>query len=244
MDTERLASRLTSWIKDKVLAAGGKGVVLGMSGGIDSSVVAVLCKRAFPENTFGVIMPCHSIPEDMEHARLVAGKFSIPTKVVVLDAVFDALLKVLPGDKVTPDAGKLAQANLKARLRMTTLYYFANSLKLTVVGCGNRSELAVGYYTKYGDGGVDILPLGNLVKKQVRELAGFLGIPREIIVKPPSAGLWRGQTDEDEMGFTYEELDIYLLTGEASVDMKKKVEPMMAVSGHKRKPPPIADFET
>jgi NAD+ synthase len=244
MDTEQLANRLTSWIKDKVLAAGCKGVVLGMSGGLDSSVAGVLCYRAFPQTTLGVIMPCHSSQEDMEHARLVASKFSIPTKIVVLDTVFDTLLKTLPSDKVDPDASQLAQANLKARLRMLTLYYFANSLKLMVVGSGNRSELAVGYYTKYGDGGVDILPLGNLVKGQVRELASFLGIPQEIIDKPASAGLWRGQTDEYEMGLTYEELDRYLVTDEASNGVKKKIESMIATADHKRQPPPVANLET
>ena len=243
MNIEQLTDNLVSWIRDKVLAAGCKGVVLGVSGGLDSSVAGVLCYRAFPQTTLGVIMPCHSSQEDMEHAHLVASKFSIPTEMVVLDTVFDTLLKTLPSEKVVPDTSQLAQANLKARLRMLTLYYFANSLKLMVVGSGNRSELAVGYYTKYGDGGVDILPLGNLVKRQVRELAGFLGIPQEIIDKPASAGLWRGQTDEDELGLSYEELDRYLVTGEASNKVRRKIESMIAAADHKRQTPPVANFE-
>ena len=243
MNTEQLANRLISWVKDKVLAAGRKGVVLGMSGGLDSSVAGVLCQRAFPQTTLGVIMPCHSSQEDTEHAQLVAGKFSIPTKVVVLDSVFDTLLKVLPDEKVDPEVSRLAQANLKARLRMLTLYYFANSLQFMVVGSSNRSELAVGYFTRYGDGGVDILPLGNLVKGQVKELARFLGIPQQIIDKPPSAGLWPGQTDEGELGLSYEELDRYLVTSEAPDEVKRKIESMIAATDYKRQPPPVANFQ-
>ncbi|MFC2002650.1 NAD(+) synthase [Chloroflexota bacterium] len=242
MDAERLTDKLVSWIRDKVLAAPAKGVVTGMSGGIDSSVLAVLCQRAFPQSTLGMIMPCHSNPEDEEHARTVASKFSIQTRVVVLDSVFDTLLKVLPNDQSDPAVTRMAEANIKARLRMLTLYYFANRLNCVVAGAGNRSELSVGYFTKYGDSGVDILPLGNLVKREVRELAGFLGIPKVIIDKTPSAGLWPGQTDEDELGFSYEELDLYLTAGEAPRELKEEIESMIAASEHKRQPPPVAGF--
>jgi len=152
------------------------------------------------------------------------------------------LLKVLPDDTADPTARRLAEANLKVRLRMLTLYYFANQLNYIVVGSGNRSELAVGYFTKYGDGGVDILPLGNLVKAQVKELASFLGIPQEIIDKPPSAGLWEGQTDEGELGFSYDELDRYLATGEASDKVKNKIDSMMTAGEHKRLPPSLPAF--
>ena len=242
MNTEQLADRLVLWLKEKVLAAESKGVVIGLSGGIDSSVVAVLCQRAFPRNTLGVMMPCHSQPEDKSHAQALASKFSIPTTEVVLDDIFSALLKALPGYEVDTAFTNLAQANLKARLRMLTLYYIANQLKYMVAGSGNRSELSVGYFTKYGDGGVDILPLGNLVKSQVKELAGCLGIPQSIIDKPPSAGLWKGQTDEAELGLSYDELDRYLLTDEVSGGVRKKIESMMAASAHKRSLPPIADL--
>jgi len=240
MDCQNMADRLAGWVREQVLSAGCKGVVLGMSGGLDSSVVAVLCQRAFPENMLGVIMPCYSCGEDAEHARAVASRFSIPTKVVALDTVLDALLEVLAGDEVEPALGRTAESNLKVRLRMVPLYYFANRFRYTVVGSGNRCELAVGYFTKYGDGGVDIMPLGNLVKGQVRELARFLDIPQPIIDKPPSAGLWPGQTDEDEMGISYEELDRYLLTGEAPDGLREKIEARMAANAHKRLPPPVA----
>ena len=242
MDTAQLAEQLVLWIRERVLGKGCEGAVLGMSGGIDSSVVAVLCQRALPQGTLGLIMPCHSNPQDEEHALAVAKKSSIATETVILDSVFDALLKVLPDDNTNPTGSRLLQANLKARLRMLTLYYFANRLQYMVVGASNRSELTTGYFTKYGDGGVDILPIGKLVKKQVRELAGFLGVPREIIDKPPSAGLWPGQTDEDDLGFSYDELDRYVLTGEAPDRIREKIEAMVATAGHKRTPPPSPDF--
>jgi len=242
MDTGQLVDKLTSWIRDGVSATGCGGIVLGMSGGLDSSVLAVLCQRAFPRSILGVLMPCHGSQEDEEHARTVAGRFSIPTRTVVLNTVFDSLFKAVAGDRLEPAVNRLAEANLKVRLRMLTLYYFANKLKYMVAGSSNRSELSVGYFTKYGDGGVDILPLGNLVKGQVREMAGFLGIPQQIIDKPPSAGLWWGQTDEGELGLSYEDLDRYLISGEASKELKEKIESMIAASKHKRFLPPLPDF--
>ena len=241
MDIEQLTDKLVLWIRDKVLAAGLKGVVIGISGGLDSSVVAVLCHRAFGQSMLGLLMPCHSNQEDEQHALAVANKFSIPTKTVVLDAIYDTLLKVLPVDKASATS-QVAKGNLKARLRMLTLYFYANQLKYLVVGSGNRSELAVGYFTKHGDGSVDILPLGNLVKSQVKELASFLGIPQEIIDKPPSAGLWPGQTDEGELGLSYDELDRYLTTGKAPEKIKQKIELIITRSNHKLNPPPVPDF--
>jgi NAD+ synthase len=242
MDSEKIAGKLVNWIKERVTAAKCQGVVLGLSGGMDSAVVAVLCQRAFPQKTLGLIMPCHSARQDIEHARMLAQKFSIPTKTIVLDSTFDTLLKALPDEKTPSDTSRLAQANLKARLRMLTLYYFANKLNYLVVGSGNRDELAIGYFTKYGDGGVDIQPLGSLLKGQVKELAQFLNIPQPIIDKPPSAGLWEGQTDEGELGFSYDELDRYLASGEAPAALKKKFKAIIAATEHKRQPPPIAEL--
>ena len=242
MNTEQLAEKLVLWLEERVLAAGCKGTVLGMSGGIDSSVLAVLCHRAFPQNTLGVIMPCFNHEEDKIHALEVADKFSIPTTEVVLDTVFTTLLQTLPDYKAPPPTRRLAQANLKARLRMLTLYNIANQMRYMVAGSSNKSELSIGYFTKYGDGGVDILPMGSLVKRQIIELARFLGIPQPIIDKPPSARLWEGQTDEEDMGFSYNELDHYLLTGEAPDELRKKIESMIAASEHKRSLPPIADI--
>jgi NAD+ synthase len=242
MSIEALADKLTSWIRDEVTARGCRGVVIGMSGGIDSAVLAVLCQRAFPESTLGVMMPCRSNPDDKAHALAVAEKFAIPTVEVALDSVYESFMRELPEFRDNPELEHLAQANLKPRLRMVALYYVANQRRYMVAGSGNRSEIAIGYFTKHGDGGVDIMPLGNLVKSQVRELARHLGVPGEIIDKPPSAGLWEGQTDEAEMGLSYEDLDGYVLTGEASEETRQKIEKMMASSAHKRSLPPIPGF--
>lgn len=239
---EELSQKLVTWLREQVAAAGAEGVVVGMSGGIDSSVVAVLCQQAFPHNVLGLLLPCHSLWEDIEHAYSVAERFRIQTRMVKLDAVYDALVPTLSSDEFAPATRKLAEANLRPRLRMLTLYYFANRLNYLVVGTGNRSEFAVGYFTKYGDGGVDLAPLGNLVKSQVRALAGYLGIPQEIIDKPPSAGLWQGQTDEGEMGLTYEEMDCYLLGREVRAETRRRIEQMSARSAHKRRLPPIPPF--
>jgi NAD+ synthase len=241
MNYQTLTEKLVAWIRETVTAAGGKGVVVGLSGGLDSAVAAVLSYRAFPEAMLAVIIPCHSHQEDIEHAQLLAGRFSIPTRTVILDSTYDTLLKALPDDKAT-GADRLAQANLKARLRMLTLYYHANRLNYMVAGSGNRDELTIGYFTKYGDGGVDIQPLGNLLKGQVRELARSLGIPQPIINKPPSAGVWAGQTDEGELGMGYDQIDRYLASGEASAAVKKRLESLIAASKHKRQPPPIAEL--
>ncbi len=239
---EELANKVIAWMREQVALAKRKGVVFGLSGGLDSAVVAVLCKRAFPDSTLALIMPCYSSETDIEHARAVAKKFHIPTSTIALEGVLDSLLRVLPVGDYEPATKKLAEANLKPRLRMLTLYYLANRLGYLVVGTGNRSEISVGYFTKYGDGAVDILPLGNLVKRRVRELAIYLGMPKEIIQKPPSAGLWVGQTDEGEMGITYEELDRYLVAREAGDEVKKKVDVMIAASAHKRATPAIPPF--
>jgi NAD+ synthase len=133
---------------------------------------------------------------------------------------------------------RLAVANIKSRLRMITLYYNAGVKNYLVAGTGNRSELTIGYFTKYGDGGVDFLPLTSFVKKEVVELAHKLGIPEIVITKPPTAGLWENQTDEQEMGMCYEDLDNYILTGSGSEQIKNKVEGMCQRSTHKRVPAP------
>ena len=241
MNTGKLADKLVLWIKEKVSDAGLNGAVFGMSGGVDSSVIAVLCYKAFQDNALGLVMPCHSIGQDEQHAMAVADKFTIKTSKITLDNTYDNLVQNLSGGISTP-LTRLTLANIKARLRMITLYSYANQLGYMVIGSGNRSELATGYFTKYGDSGVDILPLGNLVKAQVRDLASYLGVPVEIITKPPSAGLWQGQTDEAEMGLTYNEIDNYLTTGKAADTIKRRMDSMLAASNHKRVTPPIPDF--
>jgi len=239
---EDLARKLANWIMEQVSNAGCKGVVFGLSGGVDSSVVGALCRRAFPDNSLGVLMPCYSSETDTEDAVMVARELAISTVTVKLDGVYDSLISALPDKEYDPSTRKLAEANLKPRLRMATLYYFANRLRYLVVGTGNRSEITVGYCTKYGDAGVDILPLGNLLKSQVRELAEYLGIPERIIRKAPSAGLWSGQTDEGEMGLTYEELDRYVATGEATDEVRRRIDRLACDTAHKTTTPPVPPF--
>lgn len=239
---ENLSKRLSKWIENKVYEAKAEGAVLGLSGGIDSSVVAILCKKVFPKNTLALVMPCYSTNKDIQDALELVKKFNISYKVIDLSEIYDSFISLLETKEKKADF-KLAEINIKPRLRMVTLYYFANKLNYLVIGTGNKSELTVGYFTKYGDGGVDILPLGNLLKSQVKELAKFLGIPQKIIQKPPSGGLWEGQTDEGEMGISYNQLDEYLKTGKLNnLEVEEKVKNKIILNKHKRNTPVIPDF--
>jgi NAD+ synthase len=190
-------------------------------------------------------MPCYSLPQDGEHAHLVADLFDIKTHTVDLGPAYDILVAALP-----PEVSGIAKANIKPRLRMTTLYALAQTNGYLVAGTGNKSELAIGYFTKYGDGGVDVEPLGDLYKYQVRQLAKDLGIPRTIIDRPPSAGLWDGQTDEGEIGLTYSELDAALAdieaqrTGRLDRALMDTVRRMIETTLHKRAMPPVFRLET
>lgn len=244
------ATHITEWLRQQAGAAGARGFVVGLSGGIDSAVVIRLCQLASPEHVLGVIMPCHSDPQDESDARLVANHFGIPVLRVDLEASYDRLVGTLrtaiaelpmgltpPGDSSTDPRARMPLANIKPRLRMTTLYFMANSLNYLVAGTGNRAELTIGYFTKYGDGGVDVLPIGELLKSEVRAMARELGVPESIIAKPPSAGLWLGQTDEEEMGLTYAELERYLTGGPDAVApaLALRLERMIRASEHKRR---------
>ncbi len=163
-----MKNKIISWIKQKVKDSGAKGIVMGLSGGVDSAVVAALCKEAVGRNNLLVLfMPCNSNAQDLKDAKLVARSLGLKSKLVDLSSAYNNFLKGLPA------AGSLARGNLKPRLRMSALYYFANKLNYLVCGTGNKSEFMVGYFTKYGDGGVDILPIVDLFKRQVRELAQF-----------------------------------------------------------------------
>jgi len=234
-----LAEEISNWIAERVKEAKAEGVVFGLSGGVDSACVAVLCQRVLGNNALGLILPYHSQPEDVKYADLVAEKFGIKTVRVVLANIYDDFLGRLP------KSSNLVRGNLKPRLRMATLYYFANLHNYLVVGTGNKSELTVGYFTKYGDGAADILPLGGLLKTDVRKLARELDIPEEIIKRMPSAGLWDNQTDEGELGLSYEELDKTILAIETnnlqsvSPEILRRVKDLIQGSNHKREPIPI-----
>ena len=167
-------------------------------------MVAYLSKRALgASNVLGLIMPSITTSsEDVEHAQVIAEILGIEYEIIHIDSLIEPF-----HDLCSHESNELARANLKARIRMMILYYHSNSLNRLVAGTGNLSELLVGYFTKYGDGGVDILPIGDLYKTHVREVARELGVPEEIIDKPPTAGLWPGQTDEEELGMEYTVLD-------------------------------------
>ena len=257
MDTR--AKEIANWMKARVAAAGSRGIVVGLSGGIDSAVVAGLASMAVPGHVVGVLLPCHSDPRDEADATLAAEHFGIPAIRVDLAAAYDRLLldlrttiahlpadqrAVLVHNEIDPKA-RVPVANIKPRLRMTSLYFVANSLDYLVAGTGNRSELSIGYFTKYGDGGVDLLPIGGLLKSEVRAIARDLEVPEPIIEKAPSAGLWQGQTDESEMGFSYAELERYLTEGPDSVGpaLAGRIERMARASEHKRELPPVFNAE-
>jgi NAD+ synthase len=247
---------IVEWLRNRLKAAGSRGFVVGLSGGIDSAVVVRLCQMAAPGAVAGVIMPCHSDPRDESDATLVANHFDVPVIRIDLAPIYDTLTGALQAAVATLPAGvataahgspdikaRIPAANVKPRLRMTTLYYVANTLDYLVTGTGNRSELTIGYFTKYGDGGVDLLPIGQLLKSEVRSVARELGIPSPIIEKAPSAGLWLGQTDEDEMGFTYADLENYLTSGPGAVSpaLGMRIERLMRASDHKRALAPAPD---
>lgn len=234
--------KLVEWLKHYLKKAGAAGFVVGLSGGIDSAVVLALCKRASPDSTLGIAMPCYSDPQDLSDAKLVADALKVPFREIVLDNVFDEFLKIINETPYSRVKEEMRVANIKPRLRMNVLYYYAALYNYLVAGTSNRCEIVTGYFTKYGDGGVDLQPLARLVKSEVRNMACILGIPERLIEKPPTAGLWEGQCDEEEMGLSYEELDKYLLTGEASDRTRRRIEEIKRRSEHKLHSPPMPPF--
>lgn len=239
-DMDREIEHIVMWLREKVKESATKGIVVGLSGGIDSSVVAFLIKKAFPDNSLGVILPCKSGEGDKLDALALADAAGITNIEVELSETHDLLhtkLKEVMGDFETEN-DRLTDANLRARLRMSTLYGVANNLSYLVAGTDNEAELLTGYFTKYGDGGVDILPIANLKKREVFQMAEYLGVPSSILNKAPSAGLWDGQTDEIEMGTTYDLIDDYLEGKEIPKKDKDIIERLHRRSEHKRQMPP------
>ncbi len=231
--------KIIIWIKNSVEKAGRKGVIFGLSGGLDSAVLAVLCQRAFSDNTMALILPCESAENDILDAMKIINKYHVNYKNIDLTPIYHQILSITQIDH----KNIMAKANIKPRLRMVVLYYFASIFDYLVVGASNKSEISIGYFTKYGDGGVDILPLGNILKTEIFEIARFLEIPENIISKPPSAGLWENQTDEQEMGFSYEQLDSFLKYGTLkNKEIEKTILAMSRTSAHKRKRPPILNI--
>jgi NAD+ synthase len=234
-----IVRQIVEWLKSQLQESHTKGFVLGLSGGLDSAVCAALIRKA-TENCLGLILPIESDVKDLDDAATVASAVNIKTQYIDLTTTYKNLIKLLPDDD------RLALGNLKARLRMIVLYYYANLNNYFVCGTGNKTEISLGYFTKYGDGACDLLPIGDLYKTEVRELAHVLEIPETMINKVPSAGLWAGQTDEGEIGFPYCEIDKTLQAlkaGRTEGHCAERIGAMIAKSEHKRKPPKICTLK-
>ena len=237
---DKQMDKIVKWLQEQVENSHTKGILVGLSGGIDSAVVACLIKRAFPENALGVILPCKSHEKDRLDALALAEACGIEAIEVDLSKTHDVLLNAIgQGMGLESFENRMTDANLRARLRMTTLYGIANEKNYLVAGTDNAAELLTGYFTKYGDGGVDLLPIAHLTKAEVFDWAKHLGVPSSIIERKPSAGLWEGQTDEEEMGVTYNDIDAYILGQEISVESRQKIERMHILTEHKRQMPPM-----
>jgi NAD+ synthase len=258
MNAERVADHITAWLKEYCEKAGQKGFIVGVSGGIDSAVTSALCARTgLP--TLCVEMPIHQhfsqVQRAQDHIDWLKKKHpNVRCEVVKLTSVFDALVKELP--KMDQQLTDLSLANTRARLRMTALYYFAGLLKFLVAGTGNKVEdFGVGFFTKYGDGGVDLSPIADLYKTEVYSVAGYLGIIPVIMDAAPTDGLWGDErTDADQIGATYPELEWAMELRAQGIDIRtvqmtdrqREVlgiyDRMHAANRHKMVPIPICEI--
>ena len=249
INSEETLIVIKDFIKTYVENSGCRSVVIGLSGGIDSAVTALLCRSVLgKENAKCIFLPDSTTPDlDIKHQELLVKKFDLFCEKKDISSLVQTMKSrciVKPND--------YALANIKARTRMTLLFEYANMTRSLVCGSSNKSEILVGYFTKYGDGGVDIMPLGDLYKTQVWKLAEYLKIPGELISKPPTAGLIKGQTDEKELQLNYKDLDKILLGLEQKIDIDEivnivgvkksdveRVKKMRIRSQHKRRTPLI-----
>jgi NAD+ synthase len=243
MKIEKKIEYTVDWLRALAQNAGADGLLVGVSGGIDSALVSFLIKRAFPENSLGVILPCKSHPQDRYDALKVVEAASLHHIEIDLSSAHEEIFSnakqaILDKNEWNENQAKLGDANLRARLRMSTLYAVANNYNYLVVGTDNAAEWHLGYFTKYGDGGVDCVPIANLTKGEVNEWATRVGVPHEILTKAPSAGLWEGQTDEAEMGTTYAMVDLYLEGKDIPDKDLQIIKQLHKRSTHKRQLPP------
>ena len=225
MDCKKVEKDTIRFITTVVSEAKADGVVLGLSGGIDSSVVVTLCAKALgKDRVIGIFMPASFTPvEDQADARSLAEKLGLSTLFVPMSPIVEKLLEAVPMKR----RERVAVGNVFARMRMLTNYFVANSLNRLVAGTGDRSEILIGYFTKYGDGGADFLPIGHLYKTEVRELAEYLGLPSRLVQKPSSPQLWEGQKAADEIPVDYSVLDPILRglfdANESASDIAKRL---------------------
>lgn len=247
MNHKYVAERLISWLQTQVQVSNSKGLLVGISGGVDSAVVANLIKLACPNSSLGVIIPIHSSKSSLDDANLLIHQCNIQSITVdlseehqlILNKSMNAIKKL---NLFKDDYLKITDANLRARLRMSTLYSIANNLGYMVVGTDNADETYTGYFTKFGDGAVDIMPLKKILKKDVYEIGKVLGVPETILKKAPSADLWENQTDESEMGVSYESIEKYISGEQVSEKDEKIILSLHKKSEHKRNLPPYFEF--
>ena len=217
--------------------------VLGVSGGVDSSLCAAIAKNAVgKEKLHCLLMPINSIKEDLEDALTLVKDLDLKYTIIDASETFNKYVETFSKCGIELDCSTLG--NLKARMRMAILYAVAQKERVLVIGTDNADERYVGYYTKYGDGACDILPIAHLVKSEVVEAAKLLGVRTSLAERVPSAGLFEGQTDEKEMGVLYKDLDAFLLGKKIDANSKKRIAYLHKISAHKRKKIPTpAKFE-
>lgn len=233
-DYKKEAENRVAFINQVLQESGADGIIFANSGGKDCALAGILCKMAC-ENTVCVMLPCESkrnFGEDMEDAFTLADKFSIDSRVIDISELKALAVKIYGEHTKLSDS---AITNIAPRLRMLTLYTLAASENRLVAGTGNRSEIYMGYFTKWGDGASDFNPIADLTVTEVYEFLEYLGAPENIRTKEPSAGLYEGQTDEKEMGISYAAIDNYLLNGAASEEDLKIIEKYYKKSEHKRR---------
>jgi len=252
IDADEIAEKAIKFIRSNISAANLKRAVVSASGRIDSSVTLALSVKALgKENVRALTMPERNVtPEsDVADAMQLARQLDVTCSLIEITPAIDAMESILPVDEKTD---QISKGNLRPRMRMAIAYYYANTLQGMVIGSSNKTELMTGYFTKYGDGASDIMPLGDLYKTQVRQLAKHLDIPPMIIEKAPSARLWPGQTSEGELGVKFEVLDLVLYGLEKGfeksdvaegllvpISMVTMIEERVRSKEHKRRPPPI-----
>ena len=228
-------SFIDSWIRAELKKTGAAGCVIGLSGGIDSATAAALLRRVCGrDNLLALIMPCHSAAEDERDARLTAETLDIQVKKIDITEVYDQLAGVIEAS--FGNLGRTARSEIKPRLRMATLYSVAQVKNYLVVGAGNKDELYFGDFTKYGDVGVDMLPLGDLLAGEVIEVARFLGVPEAIISRPRAGSSISDQSDGGDSDVTYDDIDRFIATGNAAEDAAARIKDAYEISQHKRNP--------
>ena len=237
MDLKSYLKEIEKFLQNYLAETHCEKYILGVSGGVDSSLVAAILKSAVGrDKVHCLIMPIDSIKEDTEDGLTLVKDLDLPYDVIDNSEAFEAYKKEFQKNGIELDRSTLG--NLKARMRMATLYAVAQKERGLVVGTDNADERCVGYFTKHGDGACDILPIAHLVKGEVVEAAKLYGVRQHLAERVPSAGLFEGQTDEKEMGVSYKDLDAYILGKEVSEEAKKRIQYLERISEHKRNPIP------